>query len=146
MTDRLSQILKKLNLTASQFADEIGVQRSSISHVLSGRNKPSLDFITKIILSYPEISAEWLLTGSGSMLTRERMGELNTGSDGEILEEGGENIPQRNIEIPQDMPTAPSAVKKKEAGRAVIRSGSSNIEKIVFFYTDGSFEEYSPKG
>lgn len=67
MIDRITLLLKTRNISASQFADEIGVQRSSISHVLSGRNKPSLDFIQKILVRYPEINPDWLLFGKGSM-------------------------------------------------------------------------------
>jgi transcriptional regulator with XRE-family HTH domain len=67
MIDRITLLLKTKNITASQFADEVGVQRSSVSHVLSGRNKPSLDFIQKILKKYPEINPDWLLFGKGAM-------------------------------------------------------------------------------
>jgi len=68
MVDRIQLILKVNNLTASRFADEIGVQRSSISHILSGRNMPSLDLIQKILKRFPEIDSEWLLNGKGTMM------------------------------------------------------------------------------
>lgn len=68
MVDRIQLILKVNNLTASRFADEIGVQRSSISHILSGRNMPSLDLIQKVLKRYPEIDPDWLLNGRGSMI------------------------------------------------------------------------------
>ena len=61
--ERLQLILKMHNLTPSSFADQIGVQRSNISHVLSGRNKPSLDFLEKILLNFPRVNAHWLVTG-----------------------------------------------------------------------------------
>lgn len=67
MTDRILEILRKKNLSPSQFADEIGVQRSSISHLVSGRNKPSLEFIQKLLSRFPDISTEWLLSGTGPM-------------------------------------------------------------------------------
>jgi transcriptional regulator with XRE-family HTH domain len=67
MVDRILLVLKVKNLTASKFADEIGVQRSSISHILSGRNLPSLDLIQKVLKTYPELSSEWLLNGIGPM-------------------------------------------------------------------------------
>ena len=53
-------------LSASMFADKIGVQRSSISHILSGRNKPSLDFILKITGEFQDVDIHWLLNGKGS--------------------------------------------------------------------------------
>jgi len=68
MTDRISLLIKAKNLSAAQFADEIGVQRSSISHLMSGRNKPSLDLIQKTLQRFPEVSSEWLLFGKGEMV------------------------------------------------------------------------------
>ena len=71
MKDRIIQFLKEKNLTSTKFADEIGVQRSSISHILSGRNKPSFDFIEKMLIAYPDIDAQWLITGKGNMLSNQ---------------------------------------------------------------------------
>ena len=62
-TNRLLEILEKKSLSGSQFAEKIGVQRSSVSHILSGRNKPSLDFIIKITSVFNDISLEWLING-----------------------------------------------------------------------------------
>jgi len=67
MINRILLILKTQNLSSSQFADEIGVQRSSISHILSGRNNPSLEFVTKILKRFPEINSDWIIFGKGSM-------------------------------------------------------------------------------
>jgi len=65
MKDRINLLIKAKNMTAAQFADEIGVQKSSISHIISGRNNASLDFIQKILLCYPEVSMDWLMFGKG---------------------------------------------------------------------------------
>lgn len=67
MLNRIALILQTQNLTVSAFADRIGVQRSALSHVLSGRNNPSLDFVTKILRTFPEIRSQWLLFGEGKM-------------------------------------------------------------------------------
>jgi DNA-binding XRE family transcriptional regulator len=64
--NRLEKILSFYNLSASSFADKIGVQRSSISHLLTGRNKPSLEFVMKVVTSYPEVNLYWLLNGKGT--------------------------------------------------------------------------------
>jgi transcriptional regulator with XRE-family HTH domain len=64
LIDRFKYLMKLNDLSASAFADEIGVQRSSISHVLSGRSKPSLEFIQKILSRYPKVSADWLIAGT----------------------------------------------------------------------------------
>ncbi len=69
---RLKKILDYYGLSASAFAEVITVQRSSISHILSGRNKPSLDFITKVLNAFPEIDLLWLLSGVGDFLETPR--------------------------------------------------------------------------
>lgn len=63
LIDRFKYLMKLNNLTASAFADEIGVQRSSMSHILSGRNKPSLELIQKVLTRFPKVSADWLIAG-----------------------------------------------------------------------------------
>lgn len=67
MVDRINLILKAKNLTSRQFAEEIGIQPSGMSHILSGRNRPSLDFVMKVVTRYPEIDIKWLTLGEGEM-------------------------------------------------------------------------------
>jgi transcriptional regulator with XRE-family HTH domain len=85
-TNRLLKILENKNLSASQFAEKIGVQRSSVSHILSGRNKPSLDFIIKIITVFSDISLDWLIKGVKSNKT------INIQKEISILPSPVENI------------------------------------------------------
>ncbi|WP_223034506.1 helix-turn-helix domain-containing protein [Hanstruepera marina] len=63
---RLQKVIKFYDESAASFAEKIGVQRSSISHILSGRNKPSLDFVLKVLSAYPEVELYWLLNGKGT--------------------------------------------------------------------------------
>ncbi|MEQ8192821.1 MAG: helix-turn-helix transcriptional regulator, partial [Candidatus Eremiobacterota bacterium] len=67
MRERILEFLNNQNKTSSQFAEEIGVEPSGISHIISGRNKPSLDFVLKMLGRYPFISSDWLLFGRGNM-------------------------------------------------------------------------------
>ena len=67
MVDRINLILKAKNLTSRQFAEEIGIQPSGMSHIMSGRNRPSLDFVMKVVTRYPEIDIKWLTLGEGEM-------------------------------------------------------------------------------
>lgn len=67
MINRINLILRAKNITARQFAEEIGIQPSGMSHILGGRNNPSLDFVSKVLRRYPEIDANWLLIGKGEM-------------------------------------------------------------------------------
>jgi transcriptional regulator with XRE-family HTH domain len=64
-TDRLKKLMEHHQLSASTFADKVGVQRSSISHILSGRNKPSLDFVLKVTSEFKDVDIHWLLNGTG---------------------------------------------------------------------------------
>ena len=68
LKERISKVITYAELSLSEFADEIEVQRSSISHITSGRNKPSLDFLMKIKSRFPELEWEWLIEGEGEML------------------------------------------------------------------------------
>ena len=77
MLERINLILKSRNLNAAQFADEIGVQRSSVSHILTGRNNASLDFLLKVLTRYPEIDTDWLLTGKGVMVRSSSLSSKN---------------------------------------------------------------------
>ncbi|MGY8945594.1 MAG: helix-turn-helix domain-containing protein [Flavobacteriales bacterium] len=67
--DRLKELIEKEGLTASKFAEKIGIQRSSVSHILSGRNKPSLDFVIKINIAFDDVSLDWLINGSNEIKT-----------------------------------------------------------------------------
>lgn len=144
MLERLSQLIRNKELSASKFADEIGVQRSSVSHVLSGRNKPSLDFITKVVLRYPDINPEWLLTGRGEMIAGKNI-EDTSGID-------MEQQSSMSFEEQQDDAVASGSEEvyiderpvKAKTGRDKRPAGSHSIEKIVIFYKNGSFSEYSP--
>ena len=126
MIERIQLILKTKNLSPSQFADEIQVQRSSISHILSGRNKPSLDFVTKILSTYPEINSEWLMFGKDKM-----MKEIET-------EKKTSQIEKKEETKSTSTPTLPLFDSQDEVNQR-------EIEKIAIFYKDGTFKEYTPK-
>ena len=113
--DRVQLIIKANSLSASEFANAIGIKRSNLSHVLSGRNKPSLDFLSKIITAYPNVNASWLITGE----TR----------DGDFVSDTDHK--------------EKTAVQPSKA--VSIESSEKGIEKIVVFYTDGTFKDYLPQ-
>ena len=90
MKDRIILLIKAKNLTAAQFADEIGVQKSSISHIISGRNNASLDFIQKILLRFPEVNMEWLMFGKGPLF-KGIENATNTNNDELLTSESTQN-------------------------------------------------------
>ncbi len=67
MNQRLQQFLFAENISQAQFAETINVARASVSHILSGRNKPGFDFISGMVAKYPNLNVEWLITGKGKM-------------------------------------------------------------------------------
>lgn len=118
-TNRLHQVMKHYELSAASFADKIEVGRSSISHLLSGRNKPSLDFVLKIVNAFPDVELYWLLNGKGSFPPEKKT--------------FAPTAPK-----PQDLFSA-----KKEITEPPIKvGGKKGIKKIVIFYEDGSFEAF----
>ncbi len=138
---RLEILFDYYTISSSSFADKIGVQRSSLSHLLSGRNKPSLDLILKIIAVFPEVDLYWILNGKGNF-------PKNNNSENKITETKKTetstlfNFPTEDIEELKK-------VKKSDIEENVIESKLDNnshsskiVDKIVFFYTDGSFKEY----
>ena len=144
MKERLLEFLKSENKSSAQLADEIGVQASGISHILSGRNNPSLDFILKMLEKYEFLSTEWLLFGKGSMYKEGRVQNL---FDYEIADTivndrmTNKNMQTRNPidfkDVINDKPVSSSA----QADFKTI----SDVVKIVWFYQNNSFEEFFPK-
>ena len=136
MKERLNAILKHFKINASQFADEIGVQRASVSHVLSERNKPGFDFIQKILDTYPSISADWLITGKGEMLKSKNVEQ-------HLFSEMGVTEKDVNEDKKARRQTLMSSDSDQVENKRTIRE--RNIEKIVVFYSDKSFGEYFPE-
>ncbi|OXA90953.1 helix-turn-helix domain-containing protein [Flavobacterium hercynium] len=149
---RLEIILDYYSLNASTFADKIGVQRSSMSHLLSGRNKPSLDFVLKILDVFPDVDLYWILNGKGSFPKREE--EIESFKIEKDLENertiatisSQENIMAHDlfssIEIENEKPS--QSIKQPESKTSNITPAEGEIEKIVFFYKNGTFKVYVP--
>lgn len=166
MKDRLLKFLTRERLSSARFAEIIGVQPSGISHILSGRNKPGFDFIQKILENYPSLNAEWLIMGRGSMFKPEIQGDLfSTGEPGfsklhkstdKMIhpDDGSSGITEtvKNSDARERPDTNVIQGSESEAYNSKLSSGNSVtnvmqgnvIEKIVIFYSDKTFSEYSP--
>jgi transcriptional regulator with XRE-family HTH domain len=146
---RLELILEYYGLNASAFADKIGVQRSSLSHLLSGRNKPSLDFILKILEVFPDVDLYWILNGKGSF--PKKIAEVNpihatqntSPTSTPIL-----NKQETNDLFSVTAATVPSnstaTTKTIVNEKITIPTTSNEIDKIVIFYKNGTFKDYKP--
>ncbi|MCD0474137.1 helix-turn-helix domain-containing protein [Flavobacterium sp. EDS] len=151
---RLEIILEYYGLSASSFADKIGVQRSSMSHLLSGRNKPSLDFILKIIEVFPDIDLYWVLNGKGSFPKNENNEVAINPTPQEIEQSIAPIFPNNNF-IPEDLFLEIEKTNEKnekkiieenipEIKNTISNTSSEEIEKIVLFYKNGTFKVYTP--
>ena len=125
---RLTKVIDYYGLSASAFADTLGVQRSSISHILSGRNKPSLEFVMKILSNFPEVELYWLLNGKGSFPKTTSTETVSAPT------------PTSRPKIEQS--SAQQSLPLEEKVTSAISTNGKIIDKIVIFYTDGTFEAY----
>ncbi len=122
ITKRIENLIQSNNLTASGFAEKIGVQRSSISHIISGRNKPSLEFLIKITEVFPETSLSELVYGT-------------------ITNPPSHSIVKKSLSYLNDSKTDNSQLEMK-----LDDSQTQKIEKsLVMLYSDGTFEKYNLK-
>lgn len=145
MKDRILKFLQNENKSYAQFAEEIGVQPSGISHILSGRNNPSLDFILKMLAKYQGLSAEWLLFGRGSMY--KTIVQPTLFDDVPDIIAGIPEESQNFSGIPQsdevNKPTSESdnkIIKEKNS----TGNDSRILERIIFIHSDKTFTEYNP--
>ena len=137
---RLQQVMDYYKLNAATFADILEIQRSGISHLLSERNKPSLDFILKLIEKFPEVDMYWITQGKGSFPRKEEK---------EVVV--SQKLQQRDLfsDIPEIEMKLPTPTLPDEEKTFVIEHkeelGSTNykkIKRIIFFYEDNHFEVF----
>ncbi|MDD2559501.1 MAG: helix-turn-helix transcriptional regulator [Bacteroidales bacterium] len=147
MKDRIKEILDSQGLNATQFAQKVSMNVSALSHILSGRNNPGYDALQKIIVNFPQISVEWLMTGQGEMykeilsdepeqvsLFDENPLKADPGpGKGEYPAQKGLKSPQKPIKYTDNQ----QLITKEKAG--------VKIRKIAVFYSDNTYEEFFPQ-
>lgn len=136
---RLQKVMDEYDLNATSFADAIDVGRSSISHIISGRNKPSLEFVMKIIAAFPEVELYWLLNGKGSFPKKSAVTIPP--------KKNSENQLEANFEEQKESEQKETAYQKplEYQNQPELRADSnSEIERIVIFYKDGTFKNFLP--
>ena len=161
MEERLKLFLAMEGLSPSQFADKLGIQRSGVSHLLSGRNKPSFEFINKMLLTFPKINPDWLITGTGKAY-RDFSAEAEPASgyiQGELpsvpeqTEQPEEQI-QESVDNYQDSELfresytgpkvaavkAPAEPRPAGSERIIAPAQGKRIAQITILYTDGTYE------
>lgn len=129
-TKRLKKVIDYYGESASSFAEKIGVQRSSISHILSGRNKPSLEFVLKVLSTFPEVELYWLMNGKGNFPS---------------VENNKPKIEKKPIEENQDLfskSETENAPREISVEKIISSNSKKEIERIIIFYKDGSFSNF----
>ena len=166
LNERISKIITYSELTPSEFADEIEVQRSNISHIASGRNKPSLDFLVKIKNRFPELQWDWIIAGEGEMVKPKEeieekpkptpvpdlfsiIADENFGvseSEDRVLKEN-----PREFEITAQEPIQQKISDSQRLETQEINTNpqsseiqQNKIKRIVWFYENGKFESFEP--
>lgn len=115
---RLQKILDYYNISAAELSNQIKFNRSTISHLLSGRNKPSLDFVMRILQKYPEVELYWLLNGKGSF----------------------PSITKKSVSATRIEPILTS--NKHLTNLTSNSISNADVDQIVIFFKDGTFKSY----
>ena len=157
MREKLQLLMNAENLTGSKLAEYLGIQPSSISHILGGRNKPSLDFVQKILQRYPRINPDWLLLDSDEMYRADSSpassvatsAELQFSESPSMAESATQAEPSaaENHSSPADytkqVPSTPSNVMDTIA--PLVAPHSRGVKRIIVMFDDHTFESYEPR-
>ena len=141
MKERIIKIMECERMGQAQFASAIGIQRAAMSHIISGRNNPSLDVMTKILHRYPQINPDWLLLGKGEML-RDNTPAMEPANN------IAKNPPQIQV-VPEGHQELPFQESRKELENSEktwavsVEKSSKTVSKIMVFYSDNTFETFS---
>ena len=145
LNKRVMQVMQHFDLSPSIFADEIGISRSKMSHIVNGRNKPSIEVLQCILTRYPDISSEWLLTGTGVILkdtpvTKQADSQIKASNGGEAAHTEPATVNQ-NVNEETNPPGSDHKSQIETEHRAIV-SADKNIKRITVYYGDGTFEDF----
>lgn len=147
MKERLMKLMRAEGISAIKLAEITGVQPSTISHIMSGRNNPRFDFLTALVAHYPKLNARWLILGEGNMYLPEASvdiyKELSTPVE-ETPDMQSATSLEHKIEIPHNDDVATNHLANNELSPRIAED--KHIEKIAFFNSDGTFSVYCNSG
>ena len=136
MKDRILQLLEEKAMTLAAFADEIGVERSTMSHIKSGRSNPSLDVALKILERFPEVSTDWLILGKGSMF-----GQITNPYEPTLFDQTQPTASYTAEYAQKQAPETASQPRSLQNEPSTQRS----IVRVILFYDDNTFEQIDKK-
>ena len=142
MKSRLQQFLEVEQLSPARLADVLGIQRSGLSHILSGRNKPGFDFIQKLLTRYPTLSAEWLITGKGKMY-KEQISPATITEHKEVIND--------EVSLFDDNESDTGEFDTSQLNENLINTPERDegrkkkiLKRVLLIYSDNSFEDITP--
>ena len=146
--ERIKEIIRYYSLTSSTFADKIDVPKSSISHLMSGRNKPSLDFVIKITDKFPEVDLYWLLNGEGSFPKNKDKIENSNKVVPEKNHHETTATEENNLPKIAETPTLFTESKSNDTINFIDQvpkkvDKTKKLIKVILLYNDGSFDEFN---
>lgn len=144
MRERIKMVMDREGLTPAKFAEEIGIQRSAMSHIMNGRNNPSLDVLVKILERFTYVDSDWLLFGKGNMIRNLIQNEPDLFTNTPINLPEVQVVPENRKEIRVDTPV--NSVKQPVIERIIQEEKPSrNVSKIMIFYSDNTFDTFVPE-
>lgn len=148
MKERIKHIIETENVSYTKFADMLGIQRSGISHIVNGRNNPSLEIIQKILEKFEYINTDWLLFGKGPMKKANFIEKQTSLFDENIIENTEEQEITENKEKINSI--SEQIIEDNTEVKKILHSPEDKIskkiiERVLIFYSDNSFKEYLPE-
>lgn len=148
---RIEKIMQKENMNSAQFALETGIQTSTLSHILNGRNKVSLDVLKRILNRFSYISSDWLILGVGTMNRQEKQSQMpglfdnedenTSGSDVYVPYEAKKKV-QENPAIQEEKTFSIPQEVKNVILPPIFEKPQRRIRKIIVYFDDNSFQEF----
>lgn len=156
MEDRIRKFMEFKGISPSELADSIGVQRSNVTHVLKARNKPSFQFIEKLLQIYPDLNAKWLLLGVGNMLespaksrtlfdqlTEPVVSQAPPKPEKQEEKRSADDAPAEVEEVVNPIPPVEKRIAENELQDQFF-SSEKPIERLIVFFKDQTFKVYHP--
>lgn len=168
MKDRIVTFIENKGISAAEFADQIGIQRSSLSHVLNGRNNPGFSFIQKILTTYPQINSRWLITGEGNMLNDNIQTEATINPQPSLFDSQQviktvqpkvteKMAPNQDFQAQEQSPNKEQTSPELEVQvtktvdnirpdipQLIEKKATKTIKRVLIFYDDHTFDDYRP--
>ncbi len=143
MKDRISHIIRAKNLTAAEFAVQLGIQPSNVSHLLSGRNNPSLDFVKKLKETFPEYSLDWIVLGQGPMTVSDSF--KKSSAETVLVDKHETSTDHSEIEEDFQGTLFDAQIMVEPKDEKLVATPKAVLEKIIMVYSDHTFEEVLPR-